>query len=204
MHKPVEHGREGRAVAFDEGNLPLRPADVVWLDTGGPTSAYKASALRRLIRTAGIYTQMLSLFQEGHLPRQHMLYMSEKGDDAYRVVGRLLGHPWFSRIWIVQEVAVSKEIHVMTCGMCLNWFSLASFVESGTTSGQLERRLLHYTSPQPSGNRDASGLEVVGAERPFFYRALVNAKYMSMVRHRVLDGDPLSLAAGDAILQSFC
>ncbi|KAK4096698.1 hypothetical protein N658DRAFT_480163 [Parathielavia hyrcaniae] len=174
---------------------------VVWLDKGGPANAYEASALVRLIRTAGLFTQTLGFVQEGQLPRIHMLYMSEKEEGAYRAVGRLLGHPWFTRIWILQEIAVSKEIHIMTSGMCLDWFTLAAFVKSGTTSGQLERRIVHFTSPQSPGNGDASGLEVVGADRPLFYRAMVNAKYMSMVRHRVLDGDPLSLAT--LVMQSY-
>jgi Heterokaryon incompatibility protein (HET) len=44
-----------------------------------------------------------------------------KRDGRFESLARLLGHPYFCRVWIMQEIIFSKAVH-MRCGTCwLNW-----------------------------------------------------------------------------------
>jgi hypothetical protein len=48
-----------------------------------------------------------------------------KEEEAYTAVGWLFSHPWFERIWVVQEVAGGKTVHVMYHGICVELETLA-------------------------------------------------------------------------------
>lgn len=50
-------------------------------------------------------------------------------DPAYGALGRLLQRPWFSRVWIIQELAVSRDA-VVICGMHhFSWTNFLTAVE---------------------------------------------------------------------------
>ncbi|KAL2131406.1 hypothetical protein VTI74DRAFT_5139 [Chaetomium olivicolor] len=162
---------------------------LVWLDTDEPPNAHEAAAVRKFVRSIGLPGSILG---DKFMPA--MLQLFEHDKLAYLTVGRLLSHPWFNRIWIFQEVAVSQEIHVLVCGTCLDWFTLAGFLERLKNSGQLERRLKYWMSPIASAYVNSSvGLEMTDAKTPGFYQAMTNVWLMSLVRHRVLTGVPLPL-----------
>ncbi|KAH0541689.1 hypothetical protein FGG08_003852 [Glutinoglossum americanum] len=47
---------------------------------------------------------------------------------GHGAAAELFGHSWFSRAWVVQEVAVAKTLHVMYGGICINWEVIAEVV----------------------------------------------------------------------------
>ncbi|KAK4121005.1 hypothetical protein N657DRAFT_683129 [Parathielavia appendiculata] len=115
-----------------------------------------------------------------------MLFFTGKEALVHRAVRRLFGHAWFRRIWIVHEVGISNEIHVIVRGIYLDWETLRGFVEWVNRSGQQSRRVKHAMSAKASSNGDAGG--------PYFFLTLQIAAYMSMMRHQVLTMNPLPLA----------
>ncbi|PMD41819.1 hypothetical protein L207DRAFT_406182, partial [Hyaloscypha variabilis F] len=62
---------------------------IVWL--GAPKSRTDTRIVRKMIR-ALIWPESI---------------------DAFIAVGKLFSHSWFEKIWIVQEVAAGKKVHVM-------------------------------------------------------------------------------------------
>jgi hypothetical protein len=44
---------------------------------------------------------------------------------AYVGLATLFNHPWFERVWVLQEVAVGGTVHVMWNGICIDWSTLA-------------------------------------------------------------------------------
>ena len=57
--------------------------------------------------------------------------MGDNKTPAWEALSRLLAHPWFSRVWIIQEVAVAKKVWVTYGGGMLHWdvisFGLVAF-----------------------------------------------------------------------------
>jgi Heterokaryon incompatibility protein (HET) len=52
-----------------------------------------------------------------------------KGNPGWYPMVRLFKHPWFSRVWVVQEVAVARTVHVMYGNTCFEWDFLAAGIE---------------------------------------------------------------------------
>ncbi|QIW97251.1 hypothetical protein AMS68_002769 [Peltaster fructicola] len=85
----------------------------------------------------------------------------------YEAICELLQHPWFSRIWVVQEVAAAKELAVAYGGFMIDWESMASAL----------RVLLR------PGIRD--GLVLRPALFDKISRALINVMEMMEIGHQV-------------------
>lgn len=47
---------------------------------------------------------------------------------GYFAIAEMLRHPWFSRVWIVQEVAAARELAVAYGGILIDWESMASAI----------------------------------------------------------------------------
>jgi hypothetical protein len=59
--------------------------------------------------------------QLNNATRIWLLEFYNKFDPRFSALARILGHPYFCRLWIIQEITFSKEVH-MRCGTCwLNW-----------------------------------------------------------------------------------
>jgi hypothetical protein len=52
-----------------------------------------------------------------------------KGNPGWYPMVRLFNNPWFSRVWVVQEVAVARTVHVMYGNTCFEWDFLAAGIE---------------------------------------------------------------------------
>jgi hypothetical protein len=48
-------------------------------------------------------------------------YMLEKNSPSWLALGRMMSHPWFNRIWIVQEVATANRVFVTYGGGLIEW-----------------------------------------------------------------------------------
>lgn len=67
-------------------------------------------------------------------------------------VGKLFSHPWFERIWIVQEVAAGKTVHVMYHGICMEWETLVAAANRLSHDPELRARLLQHNLLKTTGS----------------------------------------------------
>jgi hypothetical protein len=114
---------------------------VVWL--GAPESRKDTYLVRKMIGTINYlewYKSANAVFP--------ILFDNE--EEAFMAIGKLLRHPWFERIWVVQEVAVGKTVHVMYHGTCTQWEVLAAVVKRLSTDTEFRRRLQYHNSPKVS------------------------------------------------------
>ena len=74
----------------------------------------------------------------------------ENQEEAFVVIAKLFSRKWFERIWIVQEVASGKIIHVMYNGTCLDWDVLTGAAQRLGADLLLRERLIYYNSPNVS------------------------------------------------------
>ena len=109
------------------------------------------------------------------------------GDDGATIaIAKLFDHQWFSRCWVIQEVAVARTVHIMYGGITMDWSTLVEGVKV----------LLHPKIAGPSLNP---------VDRPEMQNALARASHTSNVltiddaRNSIKAGRLLSLA--DALLK---
>jgi hypothetical protein len=156
---------------------------VVWL--GAPESRKETHTLRKFI---GIFN-----YPEWYESINAFLpYFFDNEEEAYIAVGKLLSHPWFERIWIVQEVAVGKTVHVMYHGTCINWEILAAVIKRLCTDGDLKRGLQYYNSPNRTNTPDQKGFRNTAAhtipeDRPSQVATITS------IRNSIQIGSPSSL-----------
>ena len=156
---------------------------VVWL--GAPESRKETHTLRKFI---GIFN-----YPEWYESINAFLpYFFDNEEEAYIAVGKLLSHPWFERIWIVQEVAVGKTVHVMYHGTCINWEILAAVIKRLCTDGDLKRGLKYYNSPNRTNTPDQKGFRNTAAhtipeDRPSQVATITS------IRNSIQIGSPSSL-----------
>ncbi|RDW86011.1 hypothetical protein BP5796_04336 [Coleophoma crateriformis] len=48
----------------------------------------------------------------------------------WRAIGHLMAHPWFMRLWTLQEVALPEKVHVLCGKETLEWDTLAQFARA--------------------------------------------------------------------------
>lgn len=70
----------------------------------------------------------------------------------WQALGRLLARPYFQRIWVIQEIALSPNIQVVCGDETLAWTAFSSMVSS-----LLEHRLTHLLGGQLSTQQLTSG-----------------------------------------------
>src|SRR3569833_2862647 len=96
----------------------------VWL--AHPTEARDASDAR------GLMASVLSVASLSDLPeeiRMSMLQHIVQTDHAVPALATLFARSYFHRIWVVQEVALAKEVLVMYGDVVMNWAALAQVAE---------------------------------------------------------------------------
>ena len=69
-------------------------------------------------------------------------------EQAFVAVGRLFSHPWFERIWIIQEIAAGNKVHAMYHGICMDWDVLAAAAKRLGHDSVLKSLLLYHNSPK--------------------------------------------------------
>src|SRR5205814_216764 len=70
------------------------------------------------VRLADLNNMLASCSNEGlHKIKESLVGMAQRADlnINWLAIGSLFQRPWFSRVWVVQEVAVSREV-VFACG----------------------------------------------------------------------------------------
>jgi hypothetical protein len=106
---------------------------LVWL---GPADNITKGALKILPNLTKIF--------EGIDPRTYVLdpanleTFTEKGiplpDDAiWHAIGRLMAHPWFIRLWTLQEVILPTKVNVLCGSETLDWDTLSKFASATRT-----------------------------------------------------------------------
>ncbi len=120
---------------------------VVWL--GAPESRKDTRITHKMIRALNWPEIFASTTQL--LPG---LFGNEK--DAFVAVGKLFSHPWFERIWIVQEVAAGKTVHVMYHGICMGWEDLVVDANRLSHNPELRAFLLHHKLLNTSGSNSST------------------------------------------------
>ncbi|KAM7218389.1 hypothetical protein V8F06_006153 [Rhypophila decipiens] len=76
----------------------------------------------------------------------------EKGRYHLSAVANFFRNPWFRRVWIIQEAACAKKLHVMYGNVCIDWEYVCRAL-----GGALEARPLDYL---PEDRRRREGLVV--------------------------------------------
>lgn len=54
----------------------------------------------------------------------HEKFKAENRNQQRLAVIKLLDHPWFNRVWIIQEAAVANDVHILVGGHYLDWSEL--------------------------------------------------------------------------------
>jgi hypothetical protein len=99
---------------------------------------------RRLIRVLRLPPQFHQLLPtDSWLP--HTFDSEEK---AFLALGKLFNHPWFQRIWVVQEVVVAKTVHIMHDGASIDWDTLVPVVRMISSNVQVFNRMGYYRCPK--------------------------------------------------------
>jgi hypothetical protein len=105
---------------------------------------------------------------------------------AFIGVAQLLCHPWFERIWVLQEMAVGKNVHVMFSGVCVEWDVLATAAREMFSDADVYLRLKLHLSARIDRNESAAAWSSA-----LFH--LLQIKIMSETRGRRDNKDASSL-----------
>jgi hypothetical protein len=160
---------------------------LVWL--GAPESSRNTRITRKMI-TALAWPRVLFPYFISFV-RQTF----PKEEEAYTAVGRLFSHPWFERIWVVQEVASGKTVHVMYHGICVELETLARAAKHLGSDTELKSLFLYHNFPKTTSINmldtklgRSSTVDVIQQ----FLRA--NLEFMTGIRESVQLGHPSPLA----------
>ena len=153
---------------------------IVWL--GPPKSVQETTITRKMIRT--LNWPKSSYFDKVDVIETHV----NEEKRGYFALGELFYHPWYERMWVVQEIAVAQTVHVMYKGICVDWDRLATAAREINSDPDLLFRLVHYwtTASAPEIGRNWS----IDAITDLHWS---NVECMAMIREAVQSGNPLSL-----------
>lgn len=112
---------------------------VVWL--GASESRKDTYIVRKMIRV---------LYYPEYFKSTNALFphLFKNEDEPYIAIGMLLSHLWFARVWIIQEVTIGKEVHVIYHGTCTEWNLLADAIKHLGTDSEFSRQRQYYNSPK--------------------------------------------------------
>jgi hypothetical protein len=105
--------------------------------------------------------------------------MTDRHTPSWEALSRLLAHPWFSRVWIIQEIAVAQDVFVTYGGGLLNW-DIISWA------------LIIFSRPEMASMLSTSTEEM----RIGIPRSLIAGIIVSIVRHRTQINEGLRLRDG--------
>ncbi|MCJ1405295.1 hypothetical protein MMC11_008522 [Xylographa trunciseda] len=128
------------AICIDQENLAERAQQVrlmeqiyrqasvvnVWL---GDRSADSDQAMQFVVELVNTLVPLQHKQLESlEFKRLRNYGLRPKTDDAWQALRRLLARPWFSRVWVIQELAMCKEVLVMCGIMILTWGTVADLL----------------------------------------------------------------------------
>jgi hypothetical protein len=122
---------------------------IVWL--GAPENPRDTLSIRKIIKVLDhpqLFVSTTAL----------LAMIFEKEEEAFLAIAKVLEHPWFERMWVVQEVAMGKKVHIMCQGNCIDWDIFINATKRLGHDGDLMRRLHYYTGV--SKTRDNKVYEV--------------------------------------------
>jgi len=159
---------------------------LVWL--GASESFQDTRIVRKMIR---VLTWPLIFLSTSSM----LAGLFDNDEQAFIAVGRLFSHPWFERIWVVQEVAVGKAVHVMYHGICVDWNTLASAAKNLGSDTDLKCRLLYHLSPKTTST-SASDAKLGRSSTINTMEQLhwPNLEFITKIREVIRLGCPCSLA----------
>lgn len=102
-----------------------------------------------------INSALHSLRESGEVTEKLLLETTatDSNSPQWQALGRLLARPWFQRIWVIQEVALSQAVNVACGEKTLSWHALSSMNDV-----LLEWRLNHLiANPSSSSQQLTSG-----------------------------------------------
>jgi hypothetical protein len=76
----------------------------------------------------------------------------ERASSAWEALGNLLSRPWFQRLWVIQEVALSATVYAVCGGRSLEWTIIGDMIEN-----LYRRRLAHLIRYIPATNMLTQG-----------------------------------------------
>ncbi|KAH8748324.1 heterokaryon incompatibility protein-domain-containing protein [Hyaloscypha finlandica] len=121
---------------------------------------------------------------------------TERENAPFEALHDFFSHPWLERVWVIQEVATSKIVHVQYGGMCVDW----SCVELAATAIQSDRAIYARMSSlavlyniilknvQMGVDESVSDGEIMAENH-----LLKNVSLMARVRASVLENEPGAL-----------
>lgn len=138
---------------------------IVWLDD--VEEPWKARTM-----LAGIWHEFVYGTEESSLAmiRQHSLTYPHSG--GWSQLSNIFANPYFSRVWVVQEVVLSPSITVLASGEPLSWDHLALFASKMTSHPYSDE----LRAGPSVGIKDASPL------------GTLNALVMATLREEIRDG----------------
>ncbi|PQE15262.1 Heterokaryon incompatibility protein [Rutstroemia sp. NJR-2017a BBW] len=146
---------------------------VVWL---GPQREVKDAYDARRVLCFLAYTWRHS----GHDSQAYLRMLSNQRDLRWPAVVRLFSHPWFSRAWVVQELALPRTLHVIYGEICLDWEMIAA-----TSRIMMDPFIVGITQTDRALNMDLS--------RKGRLVQLENIRIMGWIRSQVQKDQILSL-----------
>ncbi|KAM0330173.1 hypothetical protein ACHAQA_004346 [Verticillium albo-atrum] len=146
--KPFKTTQNVYNLLFDRS--PVFAPRKIWIDSicinqeDNIEKACQVSIMRQIYECASLVTVWLGEGKDSHLAVDLILelshylstytptdtelyhkYVSQRRSPRWLAIGHVLAHPYFSRIWMVQEVAVNKTLHVVYGRETLKWDTLA-------------------------------------------------------------------------------
>src|SRR5208282_3964080 len=81
----------------------------------------------------------LSLLKEYYISSVEVSwkFMSEQKLPRWRAITDLFNHPWFQRVWVIQEVAVAPQVFVRYGGISICWQTFISTAQLVTSSNEI-------------------------------------------------------------------
>jgi Heterokaryon incompatibility protein (HET) len=97
---------------------------VIWL---GPASQDSDAGIDLARRIFAVYDENPSA--DLSISNLHRLGLPEAWEDSWKALQALLLRPWFHRVWVIQEIAMSKRAIVVCGEQILPWDRLASLAQ---------------------------------------------------------------------------
>lgn len=151
---PIEKGHQVSLMTEIYQNASLV---VVWL----------ASDSRLIFGMA--YLAIALLHELGHAPRHVDLYRRYERHTLsinWRALLELFNNPWFTRVWIVQEVAVATEVTFIYGGFSFTWEAISAGIEVFNDSEM--SGLIQITESGKSAMRNINHFREIAKIRQFY------------------------------------
>ncbi|OCK73557.1 hypothetical protein K432DRAFT_447772 [Lepidopterella palustris CBS 459.81] len=163
---------------------------LVWLGAP-PISTKEIRLLRRIMTILGLGSSQIAPPTVSNQDAVDGLFTKEARALACQSLYRFFQHPWFERIWVVQEVAAGKEVRVTYGGICMDWSTLASAAGTIKLDPELQRHIIYHMHFKASDQ--ASHARARTEDLTEWYSFWSNPKFMDVVREHLHNDMPLPL-----------